>query len=263
MVMKKSPDQIARMREAGIIVWQAHQAAAQLIEPGVTTAEIDAVVEQVIERHGGRPLFKGVLIPGAIPFPAATCISINHEVVHGIPGPRRIQAGDVVSVDIGVELLGWCGDAATTYAVAPADARAQRLVEVTEGALRLAIACMHTATYWNEVAGRMEQAVDGSGFTLVDDLGGHGIGRAMWEAPQVPNRATRESRRLALEPGLVIAVEQMVATGSPRVRTAADRWTVVTEDGLPSAHFEHTIAFTDDGPLVLTAGPDGSGWALS
>jgi methionyl aminopeptidase len=257
---RKTREQMEMMRRAGLIVWEAHQAAARRVEPGVSTAEIDRVVEQVILSHDAIPLFKGV--PGVVPFPAATCISINEEIVHGIPGPRKVREGDIVSVDIGVKLDGWCADAAVTRPVGPIGEVAQRLLAVTEETLRLAIRNISPKKRWSQVARVMEKHVHNAGMHVIRDLAGHGIGRQMWEKPSVPNYATGIAHDFKLQPGLVLAVEPMVTTGTHEIRAMPDHWTYVSADGGPAAHFEHTIAITDDGPWVLTAGPDNQGWAL-
>lgn len=256
----KTREQMELMRQAGLIVWEAHQAAARRIEPGVTTAEIDRVVEQVIVGHNAIPLFKGV--PGVVPFPAATCISVDEEIVHGIPGPRQLREGEVVSVDIGVRLDGWCADAAVTHPVGPISAAARQLLEVTEGTLRLAIRNMSPKRRWSQVARIMEKHVESAGMHVIRDLAGHGIGRQMWERPSVPNYASGNINDFKLRPGMVLAVEPMVATGTHEIRAMPDHWTYVAADGSLAAHFEHTIAITEDGPWVLTAGPDNRAWAL-
>jgi methionyl aminopeptidase len=246
------------MRKAGLVVWNAHQLARQLVRPGVTTAEIDAVIERHFEEQGAIPLFKGV--PGKIPFPAVTCMSVNDEVVHGIPGPRKLVEGDIVSIDTGCKLEGWCGDAAITHAVGKIDPEVQRLLDVTQGVLHLAIEQMGKCRLWSEVAEQMEQYVHDANFSVVESFVGHGIGREMHEDPQVPNFVSNQLRRsgdFRLEPGLVIAVEPMVNLGTKKVKALSDHWTQATHDGKPSAHFEHTIAITKDGPFVLTAGPNG------
>jgi len=248
------------MRRAGLAVWQAHQAAAPLVRPGVTTAEIDAAVDAALAAAGAAPLFKGV--PGKVPFPAATCISINEAVVHGIPGPRRLREGDVVSIDVGARIAGWCGDAAITYPVGAVDPEHARLLAVTEEALRLALSLLAVKRRWREVAREIEGFVRGVGFSVVENLVGHGIGRNLWEPPEVPNSWTGMRRDFELRPGLTIAIEPMVNVGTKEVRTLADGWTVVAADGRPSAHFEHTVAITRDGPQILTSGPDGEGWGL-
>ncbi len=258
MLNLRSPREIALMREAGLVVWHAHQKAKALVKPGVTTREIDAAIEQYFEERGAIPLFKGV--PGKVPFPAVTCISVNEEVVHGIPGPRQLVEGDVVSIDTGCKLAGWCGDAAVTRSVGSISAENQRLLDVTKGTLDLAIELMAVKSRWSEVAREMEKYVRDHGFYVVETFVGHGIGREMHEEPQVPNFCSKQLLRngdFELRPGLVIAVEPMVNVGTQKVRGLSDHWTQVTKDGKPSAHFEHTIAMTQDGPAPLTAGPNG------
>ena len=244
------------MRKAGLVVWGAHQAAKAIVRPGVTTAEIDAVIDEYFLRHDAIPLFKGV--PGKVPFPAATCISVNDEVVHGIPGGRRLKEGDVVSLDTGAKLHGWCGDSAYTHGVGRVSAESQRLLDVTNGVLELAIKLMAVKSRWSEVAKEMAAVVRDNGFSVVENFVGHGIGREMHEEPQVPNFVSAQLKRnhdFRLEPGLVIAVEPMVNIGTKKTKTLKDHWTQVTADGQYSAHFEHTIAMTANGPWVLTAPP--------
>ncbi len=227
-----------------------------MVRPGVTTGEIDAAVEEFFQQRNAVPLFKGV--PGRVPFPAVTCMSVNEEVVHGIPGPRKLVEGDILSIDTGCKLDGWCGDAAVTLPVGKISPELQRLLDATRGALEVAIHQMGICSRWSEVAAAMEQHVKGFGFSVVEAFVGHGIGREMHEDPQVPNFVSDQLRRgndFRLVPGLVIAVEPMVNMGTKRVRTQPDHWTQVTADGRPSAHFEHTIAMTESGPYVLTAGP--------
>jgi methionyl aminopeptidase len=260
----KSDKEIALMRRAGLLLWEAHQVAADLVRSGITTAEIDAAVEGYLLAHHAVPLFKGQRIGDNMPFPATTCISVNEEVVHGIPGLRVLKEGDVVSVDLGCRLNGWCADAAVTHAVGVIGPQQQRLLGVTEEALRLAITLMGQRSRWSEVARELEQFITGAGFGVVKGLAGHGIGRELWEPPQAPNFYSRDYERYGdfrLEPGIVVAVEPMVTQGRDRVRVLPDGWTIVTQDGLPAAHFEHTIAITRGGPQVLTAGPDGVAWA--
>ncbi len=244
------------MRKAGLLVWEAHQIAARLVKPGITTAEIDAAIERFFAEKHAEPLFKGV--PGVVPFPAVTCISVNEEVVHGIPGDRRLVEGDCVSIDTGCRLEGWCGDSAVTHPVGRVEPQVQKLLDVTKGVLDLAIVLMGKKQLWSEVATEMETYVRDAGFYVVESFVGHGIGREMHEDPQVPNFVSKQLRRsgdFELRPGLVIAVEPMVNMGTKRVKGMPDHWTQVTQDGLPSAHFEHTVAVTDKGPVALTAGP--------
>jgi methionyl aminopeptidase len=257
----RSPREIAEMRKAGLLVWEAHRLAASMIRPGVTTAEIDAAIEDFFARHNAVPLFKGV--PGHVPFPAVTCISINEQVVHGIPGPRRLAEGDLVSLDTGCKLNGWCGDAAATYPVGRVHPEVRRLLDVTREVLDLAIKLTASRSRWSEVAREMQAYVKRHRFSVVEAFVGHGIGREMHEDPQVPNFVSSHLRGggdFQLVPGLVIAIEPMVNMGTKRVRTLSDHWTQVTADGRPSAHFEHTVAMTEFGPYVLTAGPNGEGW---
>jgi methionyl aminopeptidase len=245
------------MRKAGLLVWQAHQTAAALVHPGITTGEIDAVVEKFFDEHKAKPLFKGV--PGKVPFPAVTCISVNEEVVHGIPGKRLLKEGDIVSIDTGCKFEGWCGDSAVTHPVGKIDRQVERLLEITRGVLALAIDLMAKRNRWSEVASEMGTFVRDAGFAVVESFVGHGIGREMHEDPQVPNFVSAQLRRngdFALEPGLVIAVEPMVNMGTKHVKSLPDYWTQATQDGRPSAHFEHTIAMTEDGPWVLTGPPE-------
>lgn len=256
MVNLRSAREIAAMRRAGLVVWGAHQLARSLVRPGITTGEIDRGVEKLFLERGAVPLFKGV--PGKVPFPACCCMSVNDEVVHGIPGSRVLVAGDIVSIDTGCSVDGWCGDSAVTYAVGPVDPEVQRLLDCTSGVLALAIQLMAVRNRWSDVAAEMAKYVRDYGFSVVENFVGHGIGRKMHEDPQVPNFCTPAFRRnhdFDLEPGLVIAVEPMVNMGSKKVRVLPDHWTQSTIDGRPSAHFEHTVAITENGPVVLTAAP--------
>lgn len=260
MLQLKSEREIALMRQAGLCVWQAHQLVAEAVAPGITTAQLDAVVDEYFGRCGAEPLFKNYPHPnnGKPPFPAATCTSVNDQVVHGIPNGRTLVEGDIVSLDTGCRLNGWCGDAAVTYPVGRIDPEVQRLLDATRATLELAFELMHSKSRWSQVAREMDQYVRDNGFSTVECFVGHGIGRQMHEDPQVPNfmsRSLRGSGDFRLEPGLVIAVEPMVNMGTKRVKILPDHWTQSTLDGKPSAHFEHTIAMTKDGPIQLTAAP--------
>ncbi|RPI62041.1 MAG: type I methionyl aminopeptidase [Planctomycetaceae bacterium] len=244
------------MRQAGRIVRLVLDRLGEMIAPGVSTGDLDAEAERLCLAHGATCLFKGV--PGrgrAAPFPGAICASINEEVVHGIPSPlRNIRDGDIVSVDFGVRLAGWCGDAAATYIVGQADKEICRLVDVTRQTLGLAISMCNPGKRWSEIARAMQTYVEQEGFSVVTDFVGHGIGVDMHEEPKVPNYVSRELelRDIVLEEGLVLAVEPMVNMGAPAVTIAADGWTVVTKDRLPSAHFEHTVLVTEAEPEILT-----------
>ena len=251
----RSPREIRLLRKAGLVVWEAHEAARQVIRPGVTTAQIDAEIEAVFKKHNALPLFKGV--PGIIPFPAVTCISVNDAVVHGIPNDRVLMEGDIVSVDTGCKLNGWCADAAVTHPIGQIAPINQKLLDVTKGSLDLAIKLLAEKKHWSEVAAEMARMVRMAGFSVVEDFVGHGIGRELHEDPKVPNYANAETREsdFELRPGLVIAIEPMVNVGCQEVKCLDDHWTQVTLDGKFSAHFEHTIALTKARPRVLTGPP--------
>ena len=254
----KTAQQIEKIRCAGRIVRQVLDRLGQIVAPGVTTAELDAEALRLCNDLGGTCLFKGVPGHGAAgPFPGNICASLNEEVVHGIPSLRRvIRDGDIVSVDFGVLLDGWCGDAAQTFVVGSVPPRVKHLVDVTANSLEMAIRMCRPGEKWSNVARAMQNYVEGEGFAVVREFVGHGIGSEMHEDPKVPNFVSREleARDIFLKPGLVLAVEPMVNMGSPEVAYADDGWTVVTRDGQPSAHFEHTLAITDSGIDVLTDG---------
>lgn len=263
MIHLHTEDEIGAIRESGLVLWGAHQAARRLVKPGTTTARINRAVESHIASHGADMLLKGV--PGVVPFPAATCISVNEAVVHGIPGERRLQEGDIVGIDISVRYHGWCSDAAVTYPVGSVEPGRRRLLDVTEETLRIAVQQLGRQTLWSAVAKAMSGYVHAEGFSVVEALCGHGIGHELWEEPTVPNYWSKTLARHAdfsIRPGMVFCVEPMVNMGTKEVRCRSDHWTIVTRDGRPSAHFEHTIAITDNGPAVLTTGPNGEGWAL-
>ncbi|TWU13856.1 Methionine aminopeptidase 1 [Symmachiella macrocystis] len=241
------------MREAGLVVARAHRAVGKIVSPGVSTRQIDDAVERVFAKHNATPLFKGV--PGVVPFPAATCISVNDEVVHGIPSDRRLEEGDLVSVDTGCRLDGWCGDAAWTYAVGRVDEEKQKLMAAGQSTLTTAIDELQRQQTWAGVAEVMESTVKDAGFSVVEELVGHGIGREMHEDPQVPNFVTPELEEYDFElvPGMVLAVEPMLNAGTADVCLMDDHWTIVTADGRPSVHYEHTLAITAEGVRILTA----------
>lgn len=256
----KSNREIGLMRKAGVVVWEALERAREMARPGVTTAEINSAVERLYRQRNAQPLFKNYPHgdQGKPPFPGVVCTSINEQVVHGIPGRRRLEPGDVVSIDTGCRLNGWCGDAAITCAVGEIPARVQQLLDVTRRVLDLAIEQIARRSMWSQVAAEMAQFVADHGFSTVECFVGHGIGREMHEEPQVPNFVSKQLRGsgdFRLEPGLVIAIEPMVNLGTKRVKGLADHWTQSTLDGKPSAHFEHTVAVTSAGPTRLTGAP--------
>ncbi len=251
----KTPQDIDRMRRAGRIVRSVLERMGEMVAPGVTTKELNDEAERMCAAESAACLFKGV--PGrgsAGPFPGSICASFNDEVVHGIPSDRAIRDGDVLSVDFGVRLDGWCGDAAETFIVGEVDERTARLVSVTRNALGVAQEMIRPGEMWSTVAGAMQTYVEGEGLAVVRDFVGHGIGREMWEDPKVPNFVSREllAHDIELREGMTLAVEPMVNLGTAAVEYAPDGWTVRTRDRLPSAHFENTLAVTADGVEVLT-----------
>ena len=251
----KSPEQIERMRRAGRIVRRVLDRLGEMIQPGITTKELDTEAERLTVQSGATCLFKGV--PGRKgPFPAAICASLNEQVVHGIPGNRRIEAGDIVSIDYGVKLEGWCGDAAETYLVGDVSSESQHLVEVTRNSLAMVVEKIRPGRKWSQIAKAIQDYIESEGLSVVREFVGHGIGVDMHEDPKVPNFFSQELlvRDIVLTEGMVLAVEPMVNTGGPDVEYDADGWTVLTKDRKPSAHFEHTLAVTADGVDVLTNG---------
>lgn len=249
MIPLKTHAEIEAIARAGAILGRLFEVLPERIRPGVTTAAVDRFVEEFIRSHDGAlPAFKGLY-----GFPASACISVNDEVVHGIPTSRRaLREGDLVSVDVGVKLDGWFADSARTFPVGKIDAEARRLLDVTEQALRAGIAQARPGNRLGDIGHAIQMVAESEGFGVVRDLVGHGVGRAAHEEPQVPNWG-RPGRGLRLSVGMVLAIEPMINEGSPDVRTLADRWTVVTVDRKRSAHFEHTVAIEAAGPRILTA----------
>jgi methionyl aminopeptidase len=249
----KSTREIALMREAGKLVAEALRTCRAMAQPGVKTIDIDRTVEEIFQKAGATPLFKGY--PGRIPFPASTCLSVNEEVVHGIPGQRVLKDGDLLKVDTACKLNGWCADAAITVPIGEVSAEKKRLVAIGEETLRVAMQEMARKRWWSEVATAMQRVVESAGFSVVTQYVGHGIGRIMHENPQVPNFTNREVKKtdFRLEEGLVLAVEPMVNMGTADTDVKRDHWTVITRDRLASVHVEHTLALTREGVYVITA----------
>jgi len=243
------------MREAGRIVAEMLAACRAAVRPGVTTGELDRIAAEILKRHGAASNFKGYGVPILPPFPGVICTSVNEQVVHGIPGKRRLREGDVLSIDAGAIVEGWHADAAITVPVGAVSAEAARLLAATEQALGRAIAAAVVGKRLGDIGAAVQRFVETQGLSIVRNYVGHGIGRAMHEEPQVPNYGAPE-RGLQIKEGLCIAIEPMVNIGRPETKTLADQWTVVTADGSLSAHFEHTLWCTAAGPVVLTA-PDG------
>jgi len=252
----KSAREIGLMRESGKIVAEALRTCREMAKPGVRTIEINRAVEAIYAKYGATPLFKGYPGPNPkVPFPASTCISLNEQIVHGIPGQREIREGDLIKIDTACKLNGWCADAAITLPIGEIRPERRRLLDVGHQVLQMAIDELPKRRWWSEVASRMQHHAEQAGYTMVEQYVGHGIGRIMHENPQVPNFVNRDVKKhdFRIEPGIVIAVEPMVNMGKADTRTLNDQWTVVTKDGLPSVHVEHTLAITADGILILTA----------
>ncbi len=257
-IILKSAREIELLRAAGGVVYNVLTSVKALVGPGVTTAELNAAAEEMIEQAGGTALFKGVTSPQArFPFPAALCTSVNETLVHGIPDDRRLESGDILSIDCGVRLAGYCGDAATTIAVGKVSAEVRHLMDVTSRALDLAVELVAPGHMWSDVARRIQSLVESKKLSVVRDFVGHGIGREMHEEPKVPNYWDERQKRFDFElvEGMVLAVEPMVNLGNHRVEYAGpDGWSVVTQDRKYAAHYEHMIAVVRGGSDVLTDG---------
>ncbi len=245
----KNAQEIAIMREAGRINAEALAAVRALIHPGVTTGDLNTAAEEVLRNHGCFSPFKNY--PGPYPYPASICTSINAELVHGIPGKRKLKEGDIISVDCGTVYQGYVGDSAFTAPVGEISPVAQRLLDVTQQALYTGIAKMTAGNHVGDISAAIQQYVESHGFHVVREYTGHGVGRQMHEGPQVPNYGI-PGRGLLLKAGLTIALEPMVLVGTTATRVMPDEWTVVSADGSLTAHFEHTVAITAEGPQILT-----------
>jgi len=248
-VVLKSPAELESMRAAGRVNALALAAAVEVVAPGVTTRAIDEVAAEVLRAHGATPAFLGV--PGVFPYPATTTVSVNDELVHAIPGKRRLHEGDIVSIDCGSIVDGYVGDSALTVGVGEISERASRLLDVTCEALFLGIAQMWEGNRTGDVSAAIQTHVEANGFNVVREYTGHGVGRRMHEDPQVPNYGTA-GKGILLKPGMTIALEPMVQAGSAETRVLPDGWAVASADGRLTAHFEHTVAVTSEGPRILT-----------
>jgi methionyl aminopeptidase len=251
MIFLKSRDEVGIMRAANVIVAEVLAEMRERVAPGVTTAELDRVAEEMTRRRGAVPAFKGYEVHGRV-FPRSICISINDEIVHGIPSERRVlKAGDIVGLDFGVCYQGFYGDAAITVAIGNVDHEAERLMRATQEALMAGIAQVVVGNRLGAVSAAIQERAESDGFSVVRDFVGHGIGKRLHEEPQVPNFGQRD-RGVRLREGMVLAIEPMVNAGGPDVVIKDDGWTAVTRDGRRSAHFEHSVAVTDQGPYVLS-----------
>jgi methionyl aminopeptidase len=246
MIIRKSAAEIETMARAGAVVAATLAAVHEHLQPGITTAELDAIADELIRSHGGIPTFKGYR-----GYPASTCLSPNDMVVHGIPGAVKLRSGDVLSVDVGVTLDGFVADSAWTYAVGPIDPEAQRLLDVCEASLEAGIAAAQVGNTISDISRAVQTVTEAAGFGIIRTLVGHGVGRSMHEDPQVPNFVSSH-RGPELKEGMTIAIEPMITAGDPEVYVHDDEWSISTVDGSLAAHFEHTIAVTAEGPRILT-----------
>lgn len=246
MIVRKSQAELNLMREAGRIVAEAHRLMKQAIQPGVTTAELDRIADAYIRSQDAVPSFKGYN-----GFPASICASTNEELVHGFPGPRKLIEGDIISIDIGAQFKGFHGDSAWTYGVGNISEEAQRLLDVTEASLYAGIELVRPDVRLFTVSHAIQKVIEASGFSIVREYVGHGVGADLHEEPQIPNYGVPD-RGPRLKPGMTLAIEPMVIVGDAAVKTLKDNWTVVTVDGSLCAHFEHTVAVTEDGYEILT-----------
>ena len=251
----KTPEELEKMRTAGRINAEALAAAHAILRPGVTTADLNAAAEEVLKKYGVYSPFKNY--PGPYPYPASTTVSVNEELVHGIPSKKRkLKEGDIVSVDCGTVFEGYVGDSAFTAGVGEVSPETQRLLEVTEMALYAGIAKMVIGNRVGDVSAAVQEYAESRGFFVTREYTGHGVGRRMHEGPQVPNYGT-PGRGMPLRAGMTIALEPMLLVGTALTKTLADEWTVVSADGSLTAHFEHSVAVTEQGPVILTLLPNG------
>ncbi len=249
MIIRKSPQEIEQMARAGGVVAGTLALIGEHVRPGVTTAELDQLAEEFVHSQGGYPTFKGYR-----GYPAATCMSPNAMVVHGIPGPYRLAEGDILSVDVGVTLGGFVADSAYTFAVGEVAPETERLLEVCQAALAAGVEQCRPGNRLSDISHAIQKATEEAGFSVVRSLVGHGVGRSMHEDPQIPNFGP-PARGPLLAEGMVFAIEPMITVGGPEVTVHDDQWSISSEDGSLSAHFEHTVAVTEEGPRILTAAP--------
>lgn len=253
MITIKSKSELEKMANACEIVAKALKLVEEAVRPGVTTMELNRIAEGYILGQKALPLFKGVPCPvrGGPDFPGTICASVNDEVIHGIPGLRELKDGDIISIDMGASFEGFCADAARTFGVGSISQEARRLIEVTEQSFYEGIRYAIKGNRILDISRAIQKYAQANGFSVVRDYVGHGIGRELWEAPQIPNYET-SNRGPRLEPGMTLAIEPMINQGVYNVKILSDKWTVVTADGKLSAHYENTIAITDGEPIIMT-----------
>jgi len=246
--------ELEKMRCSGLLVWKILDQLRSMVKEGVSTYDLEVTAEKMMADAGARPAFKGYSTPATgTKFPFVLCTSVNDEIVHGMPSPKKVlKNGDIISIDTGVQLNGYYGDSAITVPVGEISAETRRLIEVTRESLELAIEKARPGNRLFDICGAVERHVTANGFSVVREFVGHGIGTQMHEEPQIPNYVDRRGENPRLKEGMVLAIEPMVNAGKPGSRVRPDKWTAVTEDGKNSAHFEHTVAITAEGPWVLT-----------
>jgi methionyl aminopeptidase len=252
VIIRKSPEEIEAMARAGQVVVETLELLGEQIQAGVTTGELDAIADEYIRSQGGVPTFKGYR-----GFPGSICASPNSMVVHGIPGAYRLEEGDIITIDVGVTLDGFVGDSAYTFPVGEIEAETQRLLDVCQAALQAGIDQACAENHIGDIAAAIQRTTEAAGFSIIRSLVGHGVGRSMHEEPQVPNYG-QPGRGPKLAPGMTLAIEPMITAGGPDVWIADDRWSISTSDGSQAAHFEHTVAITEDEPRILTQARAGS-----
>jgi methionyl aminopeptidase len=254
MIVRRSPAELEKLRRSGLLVYQILQQLKGMVGLGVTTQDLEETATKLIADAGAKPAFKGYYSQSAgTKYPYALCTSVNEEVVHGMPsGKRKLKSGDIVSIDTGVQLDGYYGDSAVTVAVGPINESLERLLKVTEESLELAIDQVRSGNRLFDICGTVEKHVVSHGFSIVREFVGHGIGTSLHEEPQIPNYVDRNNENPRLKPGMVLAIEPMVNAGKPETKVLQDRWTAVARDGSYSAHFEHMVAVTENGPWVLS-----------
>ncbi len=254
MIVRRSGVELEKLRRSGMLVYRILQDLKHMVTEGITTQELELAAERMIEDAGAKPAFKGYYTQAAgTKYPFVLCSSVNEEVVHGMPSSKRkLKPGDIVSLDTGVLLDGYYGDSAVTVAVGEVNDSVKRLLKVTEESLELAIDRVRSGNRLFDICGTVEKHVVSNGFSIVREFVGHGIGTSLHEEPQIPNYVDRRGENPRLKPGMVLAIEPMVNAGKPETKVLPDKWTAVAQDGSYSAHFEHMVAVTDNGPWVLT-----------
>ncbi len=254
MIVRRSTVELEKLRRSGLLVFEILEKLKAMVGEGTTTHDLELAADKMISEAGAQPAFKGYFSQAAgTKFPFVLCTSVNEEVVHGMPSAkRRLKSGDIVSIDTGVLLNGYYGDSAVTVAVGEVNNSVKRLLRVTEESLELAIDRVRAGNRLFDVCGTVEKHVLSNGFSIVREFVGHGIGTSLHEEPQIPNYVDRRGENPRLKPGMVLAIEPMVNAGKPDTRVLGDRWTAVAKDGSYSAHFEHMVAVTDNGPWVLS-----------